>query len=466
MAVGVYARISKDDDERALGVARQVADAEAIAEVRRWVVQKAYVDNDYSAFQTRVRRPAFEQLLADLQSGVLEGLVVYDLDRLARQPADLERLLGIFDSRPALCFATVQGDIDLMSPDGRTMARVLIAFANKSSMDTSRRTKRKHLELAQAGRPVGGTRPFGWQRDKLTLEPAEAEAIRLASTSVLKGTGLHAIAASWTDQGLTTPRGNRWEKTALKRVLLSPRLAGWRVHRGRIAVDAAGAQVRGTWEPILADTAWEALVAALNDPMRTGDPRNHVAARRYLLSGIMKCGACATSMYGAWNKKNGKHNYLCPIPTSSRNGCGKVSIVGPPTENLITNLILHRMSEEGILPELEPWQGGDELAACQARRSSLMSAFASGSLPAEAAFPAAESLSARINELVAQRADYRKAEFKVDQAPSDFAAAWQSWSLPERRAQIKDLISDVVVRPALRKGAAFTPDRLSVVWAD
>jgi len=139
VSVAVYARISKDDDERACGVARQTADCHAIAAVRRWTVAEPYLDNDLSAFKAQVRRPAFERMLQDLKAGLLDGLVVYDLDRLARQPADLERILSIFDSRPSLRFATVQGDLDLMSSDGRTMARVLIAFANKSSMDTSRR---------------------------------------------------------------------------------------------------------------------------------------------------------------------------------------------------------------------------------------------------------------------------------------------------------------------------------------
>ena len=86
---------------------------------------------------------------------MIDGVVVYDLDRFARQPVDLERAIRIFDGRVGLRFATVQSDIDLSSPDGRTMARVMVAFANKASnkasMDTSRRVRRKHLELAQRG---------------------------------------------------------------------------------------------------------------------------------------------------------------------------------------------------------------------------------------------------------------------------------------------------------------------------
>ncbi len=465
MPVAVYARISKDDDERALGVGRQTADCQAIAAVRRWEVAEPYVDNDVSAFKTQVRRPAFERMLQHLQAGAVDGVVVYDLDRLARQPADLERLLTVFDSRPGLRFATVQGDLDLMSSDGRTMARVLIAFANKSSMDTSRRNARKHLELAQAGEPVGGTRPFGWRQDKRTLEPAEAAALQEAAVDVIHGTALHTVTAQWNAQGLTTPRGNAWEKSILKRVLLSPRLAGWRVHRGAVAVSPEGAPVRGAWTPILENTTWEALCAVLRDPKRTGDPRNHAGARRYLLSGTVTCGLCSTPMYGAWAKKYGRHNYICPLPTSSRSGCGKVVITGPPVDALISTLVLNRLSEEVIDLPQRPWGGARELDELHGRRAQIMAAFAQGSLRAEAAFPAAESLSTRIDELMSERADHRRAEFRSAVAPADVAASWQHWSLDQRREQIRDLLSAVLVRPARKKGAPFTPDRLSAVWA-
>jgi site-specific DNA recombinase len=126
----------------------------------------------------RVKRPEFEHLMEDLERGFLDGLVVYDLDRFARQPLDLERSIRIFDSRK-LVFATVQSDIDLSTSDGRTMARIMVAFANKTSMDTSRRVRRKHLELAQTGVPTGRLaavrlpgRPSNLGRTKGRIDPS------------------------------------------------------------------------------------------------------------------------------------------------------------------------------------------------------------------------------------------------------------------------------------------------------
>ena len=187
MRVGIYARISEDSEGRGLGVARQEQDARTIAKLRGWEVGQVYVDNDVSAFNAKVIRHEFERMLEDLRLGAVDGCVVYDLDRFARQPADLERAIKIFDGRDGLAFATVQGDIDLSSPDGRTMARVMVAFANKSSMDTSRRAKRKHLELAQSGALVGSRRVFGYEDDRVTLKQSEVDLIREAATDIISG---------------------------------------------------------------------------------------------------------------------------------------------------------------------------------------------------------------------------------------------------------------------------------------
>jgi site-specific DNA recombinase len=150
MRIGTYARISDDAEQLGLGVSRQQDDTRKLVELRGWTLADTYLDNDVSAYQPKVIRPDFERMLADLEMGVVQGIAVYDLDRLARQPADLERIISIYDRKP-LVFATVQGDIDLSTPDGRTMARVMVAFANKASMDTARRVAARSSKRPRTG---------------------------------------------------------------------------------------------------------------------------------------------------------------------------------------------------------------------------------------------------------------------------------------------------------------------------
>src|SRR5207302_998658 len=128
--------------------------------------------------------------------------------------------------------------------------------------------QRKHLELAQKGIPVGGNRPFGYQKDKLTLEPSEAALLEEAAKDLLAGVGLHTICRRWNDAGVKTTVGNPWRKQVLRNLLLSPRLAGYRVYQGGIARDIDGNPVMGQYPPILERGTWEAVCAVLQDPAR------------------------------------------------------------------------------------------------------------------------------------------------------------------------------------------------------
>jgi len=108
----IYARISDDRDGDRLGVGRQLEDCRALAERKGWTVVDEYVDNDISAYKRRVR-PAYRQMLADISEGLIDGLVVYHLDRLHRQPRELEEFFDVCDQAGVSDLASVTGDVDL-----------------------------------------------------------------------------------------------------------------------------------------------------------------------------------------------------------------------------------------------------------------------------------------------------------------------------------------------------------------
>jgi DNA invertase Pin-like site-specific DNA recombinase len=432
-----------------------------LAERRGWTVAGVYEDNDVSAFKTKVTRPEFEHLMEDLERGFLDGLVVYDLDRFARQPLDLERSIRIFDSRK-LVFATVQSDIDLSTSDGRTMARIMVAFANKSSMDTSRRVRRKHLELAQTGVPTGGWRPFGYQSDRRTLDVREAQLIRQAAADVIAGVGLHTICRHWNEEGVLTTAGNLWRKQVLKGMLVSPRIAGYRVYRSGIARDETGNPVRGLIEPILDDETWEKVKAVLQDPERSGK-YSHLGGRKYLLSGIIRCGLCGRRLNG--NAMKGTVTvfaYSCKVPTSG--GCGKVSITGPRVDGMVKALVLEYLADRRVDSEAGPWSGQGELAAVTERVEELMSAFTAGELSGEVVFPAVSKLEAQAGELREARSAWTREQVAITSRPADIAEAWPTLDLDQQRAVIASVLHSVVVKPSGNRGPVFDPSRVEAVW--
>src|SRR5579872_5976763 len=190
---GIYCRISKDDVGDMLGVRRQESDVRALCERKGWRVAEVFVDDDVSAWSGR-RRPAYERMLCALEDGQITAVAVYDLDRLHRQPRDLERFFDVCDRVGVKDLASVAGDVDLATSDGRLLARIMGAVAAKSSDDTSRRIKRKLDEVAAEGRKHGGGRRFGYTPNGMEIVPEEAMLIRDAADAVLAGSTLSDIA--------------------------------------------------------------------------------------------------------------------------------------------------------------------------------------------------------------------------------------------------------------------------------
>ncbi len=184
---GIYARISEDRDETQAGVGRQVEDCEALARSRGWEVVDRYVDNDLSAYKGN-KRPEYRRMLDDIGARRLDAVVVYHQDRLHRQPRELEEFFDVCDAAGVAQLASVSGDIDLATHDGRLKARILGAVARNQSDAASRRLQRKALQLAsEGGVAAGGTRPFGFEADFVTVREAEAEVIRELAERLIAG---------------------------------------------------------------------------------------------------------------------------------------------------------------------------------------------------------------------------------------------------------------------------------------
>jgi site-specific DNA recombinase len=285
---GALVRISDDRRGDEKGVDRQEVDCRELAARLGWPITKVYAENDTSAYKRRsVRlpdgttalrtvRPAFRELLADLADGTITALVAYDLDRVARDPRDLEDLIDVVETRHVPNRA-VTGSLDLSTDAGVTMARVQVAIANKASRDTSRRVARAMQDLAAAGGVGGGQRPFGYADDRRSPHPVEADRVRWMHEQIAAGRSLRAVGLEL--QPLHPDR--RWDADAVHRILTSPRYIARRVHR-KVVVGPA------TWTALVDDATFERTAALLAD--REHPARQVGGARRYLLTGLLVCG--------------------------------------------------------------------------------------------------------------------------------------------------------------------------------
>lgn len=439
--IGGYSRISLDDDGDALGVQRQMDDITALVERKGHTLAKHYIDNNISAFKARVIRPDFEQLLVDLGSGLIDGIAVWDCDRLARKPKDLERVIDLYDER-TLVFLTAQADIDLSTPDGRFMARLMVNFASKSSADMSRRQKRKQLELAQSGKVAGGgTRPFGYEPDRRTVCESEAVVIRDAAHRVLAGESLTSICNSFNQSGVLTALGRgKWDRGVLKRVLTGPRIAGLRVYHGALMIGPDGSS-KAEWDAILDLPTWETVCEILNDPRR--EISQGRIDRHYLLSGFLRC-KCGAKMYGVM--KHGKPNYQCPIDR----GCNKTCRMGEPIDAHVTELVLRYLESQDVQAEPEPEDTDKTEALIETAEKSLANLIAewdAGRVSDAVFFTAQAKKESTINELKRGRTIQRRARTMRAPVGQGVRQIWTDANLSQRRAILSDVLLAVQVLP-------------------
>ena len=297
----IYLRLSLDKNGDGLGVERQREDANVIIATRGWTAVGEYVDNNITASDRRKDRPGYNALLDDYEAGKFNAIVSYDLDRLTRQPRQLEDWIEAAESR-GLALVTANGEADLTTDAGRLFARIKLAVARSEIERKAARQRRAAKQRAEKGKPWWPSRPFGYTDNHGTaLHPEESEFIADAYRQLLVGSSLYAIAKDWNDASIKTPKGNIWRGAQVRQLLIAPRNAGRRYYDG---VDVGEA----SWPAIVDVETWRQAKAILEDPVRrSGASRG----RKHLLTGIALCGVCGNALGSGIASANNTQVYVC-----------------------------------------------------------------------------------------------------------------------------------------------------------
>lgn len=188
----IYLRISQDRELDGLAIERQREDCENLAKFRRWEVVETYIDQSKSATDKTKKRPAYDQMVVDYHAGMFSAIICWDLDRLTRQPRQLEDWIDWSIER-GLQLVTANGDADLSKNGGRMFARVKAAVARSEVEQKSARQSSAHVQRAGLGKPPKGVRPLGYATDGATIR-REAKAVQAIYAAFDGGASLRGIA--------------------------------------------------------------------------------------------------------------------------------------------------------------------------------------------------------------------------------------------------------------------------------
>lgn len=457
----IYARISRDVSGEGLGVERQLADCRKLAADRGWTVAEEYVDNDISAYKGK-RRPSYERMLEDIAAGQRDAVIVYNTDRLTRRPIELEEFVQICESANVQQFATVTADINLGNDDGMFMARILAAVAAKESGRKSERLKRKARETAEAGKPNGGNlRPFGYERDQMTVIEPEAVVLRILAERYLAGDSLMSLTSWLQEEGVLSVAGMPWRTSTLRQTLTNPRIAGLRSHNGVVVATAV-------WPPIISVATHQQLVAMFARKAVTG----RRAPRRYLLSGMLRCGKCGNKLFSA--AREDTRRYVC-MSGPDHGGCGKLTIVAAPVEEWLMEAVLMRLDGPEVAETMHGRAIADErhaaLAAAlqsdQAQMKELAELWAGKGISSAEWKDARVLIEARIFNYERQLAQLTGTSTLAGIVGNGEAlrASWDSLNLTRQAAIVAAVLDFATILPGAGGGRReMDPNRIVPTW--
>lgn len=501
LRAATYLRISQDREMDGLAIERQREDCERLAEREGWEVVETYVDQSISATNASKVRPAYDQMVEDYRAGAFTAIVCYDLDRLTRQPRQLEDWIDAA-ARRGLLLKSVAGDVDLTNENGLITAGIKVQLARGEVMRKSKRQSAAQRQRAKQGRAPKGVRPLGYtvQGDVIPDEADAVRAIYKAFSRVEQPESLRSLARALSGDGdvegiakrsrhshvISTERAaarvakgleprpikpdGPWSPSTVLGVLRNPRYAGMSTYtpkeyqadggrrrswKSQILRDDAGEPIRGQWEAIVDDETWWRVQEILDDEQRVTNTSGSTK-RKHLGSGLYRCAECGGKVTGA------PRGYRC---------AGHVMRTGPVIDEFVTNVVARRLAEKDAVAREPVSDDSPALASISASISEQRSRIARAQRDYED-----EEIEGRDLKRIRDAAETRIAELEVERlrnahtgqligvlGTDDPAGAFRSASLNVRR-EIIDTLCTVTLHPQPRGRKGFDPASVTVEW--
>jgi site-specific DNA recombinase len=447
----VYLRISQDHTGEGLAVARQREDAQRLAKDRGWTVAKEYVDNSISASDSRKVRPGYDELCRDFEAGLWHALIVYDLDRLTRQPRQLEDWIDAAEVR-GLQLVTTNGEADLTTDGGRLFARIKLAVARGEVERKSARQVRAHLQRAERGKPAKGIRPTGYALDG-SIITAEAKIVRRIFDQFAAGGTLKGIAAGLNDDGIPTRRGGAWSSSSVGTILRNARYTGRSIYKG---TDVGAA----TWKAIISEAQFAAVQARLDDPRRK--TRGPDTARKHLGSGLYFC-KCGNRVRSSSGMGNGRNRYTC------RSFCFYRS--GAPIDDYVERIVRGRLALPDLRNLLTRPVDESRMTELRNERTELRHRLAATEADYDNDVIDGRRYKAKVELIEAKLTAIQTEEGKLMAqagpgsvlAAEDPVAAYDAADLAIQQRVI-DALAVITLHPARHGSRTFDPDTVTVAW--
>ena len=358
----IYTRKSTDEgleqDFNSLDAQREAGEAFILSQRSEGFVAlpEHYDDGGYSG--GNLERPALQKLLGDIQSGAIQCVVVYKVDRLSRSLTDFARIIEIFE-RHNVSFVSVTQQFNTTNSLGRLTLNILLSFAQFEREIIAERTRDKVSAARRKGKWTGGHPLLGYDiaagGGRLVVNPDEAHQVQTIFKLYLDYQALLPVVREIDRRGWRTkrwiaergkPRGGKlFTKGLLFRLLTNVTYTG--------KIDFRGQIYQGEHEAIVDDGTWERVQEILQRNGRNGgvEVRNNYGA---LLKGLIQCGSCDAGMVHTYTAKGPRrYRYYVCVKAQQRGWatCETKSVSAPAIEAAVVQQIRSIGSDPRIVRE-------------------------------------------------------------------------------------------------------------------
>lgn len=341
--VAAYIRLSREDGDKAesdsIGNQRKLI-TDYLKDKDDFVLYDTYIDDGFTG--TNFNRPSFKRMLAEIDAGNVNCVIVKDLSRFGRDYIDTGKYLERYFPDNEVRFVSITDNIDSMKQAYDMLLPIKNIFNEQYARDISKKVHASMKTKQRAGEFIGAFASYGYMKspadkNKLVIDEYAAEVIRKIFNLYIEGYGKIRIAAMLNEDGIVCPseykkingdnyrNSNRLESTSywtystINRILQNEMYIGNMVQnkksqrlRGKSKVQDKKdwIVVKGTHEAIISEETWNKVQDLLKRRTRSLDLNSNIS----IFAGFLKCGDCGRSLVkktGAQGRGGGNINYYC-----------------------------------------------------------------------------------------------------------------------------------------------------------
>ncbi|MBN9521365.1 recombinase family protein [bacterium] len=346
-----------------------------------WVaLPDRYDDGGFTGGNTD--RPGLRRLMADVEAGRIDCVVVYKVDRLSRSLLDFAQLMQRFEQK-GVSFVSVTQQFNTASSMGRLVLNVLLSFAQFEREIVGERTRDKIAATRRKGKWGGGRPVLGYDREpggrRLVIHPDEAERVRDIFGLYLRHGSLLPVVRELGRRGWVTKRwadatgrvtgGKPFTRTSLYQLLTNPLYAG----RVRHKADVYPGEHPALVDPATFDRVQERLRQNGQQSAGPGSPDRYGA----LLKGLLRCGPCGAAMTPTCTTKGARtYRYYACVAGHKRGAgtCPTKPVPAGPVEGFVVDRVRAAGRDPDLLRQVVAQarhQQGERLAELAAEEKGL-----------------------------------------------------------------------------------------------